>query len=67
MTEQMVKQFIEDNAFLEKDKEVRVKEVWPNRFRVNVWQRDPKTVISSSYFIKTNDSGVISCNPPLGA
>jgi len=67
MTKEIVEQYMEDNAFLNADHKLRIHEVYAGRFRVNVWQHDPVNKIYSSYFIRANESGVISCDPQLGA
>jgi len=67
MTQEIVEKYMDENAFLNSDQKVRIKEVYDGRFRVNVWESDPVNRIASSYFIRANESGVIYCNPQLGA
>ena len=61
-----VKQYVEDNAILDSDDKVVVKELWDGRYRVNVWKHDPNRIVQS-YFIQSDASGVVSCSPSLGA
>jgi len=59
-----VKTYVEENAVLDSDDHVIVKELWDGRYRANVWKYDPNR-ISQSFFVTVNESGV-SCSA-LGA
>ena len=61
-----IKEYVEKNAILDSDDKVVVKELWDGRYRANVWKYDPNRIVQS-YFIHTDGSGVVSCNPSLGA
>lgn len=59
-----VEKYIKENAVLDSDEKVVVKELWNNRYRVNVWKEDPN-YISQSYFVRVSESGIL-CNPSIG-
>jgi hypothetical protein len=62
---QTVEQYVNDNAIIDSDEKVVVKELWDGRYRVNVWKYDPNR-ISQSFFVTVSESG-IECSPSLGA
>lgn len=58
MSEQKVREFIENTKFPASDEKVEVGKVGDNRYRVNIWQSEPKVKITQSYYIKVTESGV---------
>jgi hypothetical protein len=49
-----------------KKQDIRIKHLWHNRYRVNVYgQRDEMTIIAQSYFLIFNDGVITYSNPPL--
>jgi len=61
-----VKEYVEANAILDSDDKVVVNELWDGRYRANVWKYNPNKIVQS-FFIRVDDSGVVECNPTLGA
>lgn len=56
--EKLVMDFIENTKFPSSDETVRIKHLWDDRYRVNIWNDGPPSRITSSYFIKVTPSGV---------
>ena len=67
MDVETVTKYVEDNILLDSDDHIVTKELWDGRYRVNVWKYDPKNAIVKSFFIQTDESGVILCSPQIGA
>jgi hypothetical protein len=60
-----VEEYISKNAILDSDDKVVVKELWDQRYRVNIWKYNPNR-ITQSFFVRVSESG-IECNPSIGA
>jgi len=59
-------EYVRENAILDSDDHIVTKELWDNRFRVNVWKYNPNR-IAQSFFVRVGESGVVECNPQIGA
>ncbi len=66
MTVEIAQEYVKVNGVLDSDDHLQARELWDNRFRVNVWKYDPNRIVQS-YFVKVSDSGVVDCSPKLGA
>lgn len=47
---------------------VTIKELWDERYRVNIWAKKEEEIcshIKDSFFIKVRDKEIIFCDPPL--
>lgn len=64
MTGKIVKEYVEKYYLPASDEEVKVGELWENRYRANVWSYNPPR-IKASFFVKVENSEVVYCNPPL--
>jgi len=60
-----VKEYVEQNAILDNDDHVVVKEMWDGNFRANVWKYNPNRIVQS-FFITVSESGIKS-SPTMGA
>lgn len=62
--ESVVFKYINKHFMPHRDQTVTIKEVWQDRFRVNIWEDDPPK-IKNSFFIRVKDGKVIDSDPPL--
>jgi len=63
VTKKLVENYINKYYLPNSDELVEIKEVWENRFRVNI--RDNSNKIKSSFFLRVDDKNITYCNPPL--
>jgi len=66
MTAELATAYVQENGILDSDDHLQVRELWEGRYRVNVWKYNPNKIVQS-FFVRTNESGVVDCNPSLGA
>jgi hypothetical protein len=65
MTKETVKNYIEKYYVPGSHEDIKVGEIWENRYRVNVWTYNPPK-IKASFFVRVENNEVTYCNPPLG-
>lgn len=76
LTEIIIRQVLDKHGEIKDLKEVKARNIFDNRWRINVWTEynnaellsaHPSQRIEYSYFIHVDDAGVITkCDPPLG-
>lgn len=64
MSESIVRKFINKHYMPHMEQTVTIKQVWENRFRVNIWEEDPPK-IKDSFFVRVKDGKVLDTDPPL--
>jgi len=64
MSEAIVRKFIGKHYIPNREQTVTIKEVWTDRFRVNIWESDPPK-IKDSFFVRVKDGKVLDSDPPL--
>ena len=63
MNKKIVENYIDKYYLPTSDEKLEIKEVWENRFRVNI--RCENNKIKASFFIRTDGTDILYCNPPL--
>ena len=68
LSDNTVLDFINKYYIPSSDDNITIKEVWDERYRVNVWTKKEEEIwphIKDSFFIKVRNKEVVFCDPPL--